>query len=73
MERVPELVECLSGSAYADKPLAFTWQGQRHRVEKILAEGRTPQVKWFKVTTGSGAAFELSWSEETGNWQIQSF
>ena len=71
-----ELVECHSGSAYAERPKAFTWQDQRHIIAEILSQGRTPQAKWFRVRTAEEQVFELSCDEATGEqpseceWQI---
>ena len=65
------LVECHSGSTYAEKPMAFAWQGQRILIAKIQAEGRTPQIRWFRVITMDRQVFTLSYSEETDGWQIQ--
>jgi hypothetical protein len=67
------IVECHSGFAYADKPVAVTWQGQRFLIAEILAQGRTPQTKWFKVKTTDGQIFELFYSEQTDDWHIQPF
>jgi len=66
-----DVVECHSGFAYADKPVAFIWQGQRLLIVEILAQGRTPQARWFRVITMDQQVFDLSYSEETDAWQIQ--
>jgi len=66
-----DLVECLSGSGYADKPLALTWEGQRLEVQEVLSEWRTPEAKYFRVRTSSGQVFELGYTEATETWQIQ--
>lgn len=55
-----ELVECHSGYTYAERPTAFTWQGQRHIITEILSQGRTPHAKAFRVRTKDGQVFELS-------------
>ena len=59
-------VECYSGSAYGERPTAFTWQGQRHLIAEILSQGRNPQEKWFRVRTEAGKIFELSYNEAAG-------
>jgi hypothetical protein len=66
-----EIVECHSGFAYTDKPQAFIWEGRRLLIAMILAQGRTPQVRWFRVVTKDRQVFELSYHEETDGWQIQ--
>jgi hypothetical protein len=64
-------VECHSGSSYTDKPLAFTWQGERYLIADILSQGRTPEAKWFRVRTNDGELFTLSYDEKSDTWQIQ--
>jgi hypothetical protein len=69
-------VECYSGSAYGEKPVALTWQGKRYTTLEILSQGRTPQVKWFRVRTEAGDFFGLSYHEAASEssceheWQI---
>ncbi|MGZ6346542.1 MAG: hypothetical protein ACXWNC_03085 [Anaerolineales bacterium] len=72
-------VDCYSGSAYGERPLALTWQGQRYSILEVLSEGLTPQAKWFRVRTETGDIFELSYMEATvespgeTEWQIKKF
>jgi hypothetical protein len=72
-----DIVECHSGSTCAERPTALTWQGERLIIAEILSQGRTPQVKWFRVRTEAGHLFELSLFEETSEslpnlvWQIR--
>jgi hypothetical protein len=65
-------VECLSSSTYAERPLAFYWQGQRLEVESILARWRTPAGIFFQVLSHSGQrTFELQYDESADTWHIQ--
>ena len=66
-----EMVECHSGSSYAERPVALSWEGQRLEIAEILAEWRTPGGKHFRVRTNGGQTFELSYGEASGEWQIQ--
>ncbi len=74
-----DIVECYSGSTYGERPMALTWQGKRYTILEILSQGRTPQVKWFRVRTEAGDLFELSFNEAAGEspleheWQIHKF
>lgn len=74
-----DIVECHSGSAYAERPTALIWQGQRLIIAEILSQGRTPQAKWFRVRTADGQVFELSCVEANDEcpseqlWQIHQF
>ena len=66
-----EAVEFLSGYAYAEKPVALTWEAERLEITDVLAEWRTPLAKHFRVRTSDGRYFELSCAEPSGEWQIQ--
>jgi hypothetical protein len=66
-----ETVECHSGFAYADRPVALTWQGARLEVDAILDRGRTPLGTYFQVRTRDGQLFRLEYREADGVWQIQ--
>ena len=65
-----ELVECHSGFAYADRPVALTWEGRRLEITRILAEWRTPQENHFRVRTSHGLEFELAYNQTLEEWQI---
>ena len=66
-----EIVECRSGFAYADRPVALTWENQRLEILRILAEWRTPEQNMFRVRTSDGREFELAYSHATDDWQIE--
>ena len=71
-ERVSlENVECRSDSAYGERPLAFTWQGERFEVIGISLRWRSPDGKGFRVSTRQGRAFDLFYSETLDAWAIQ--
>lgn len=63
-------IACLSSGAYAQRPLAFDWQGERLVVEAIQAEWRTPQAKFFRVRTCEGGAYELVYDELNDLWRV---
>jgi putative sterol carrier protein len=66
-----EIVECHSGFAYADRPVALTWEGQRLEIRRILAEWRTPEQNRFRVRTSDGREFELAYSHITDEWRVE--
>lgn len=68
-----ETVECHSGFAYAERPVALTWDGQRLEVESVLAAWRTPGERRFRVRTRNLLIFELTYCEIDDRWQIQLF
>jgi hypothetical protein len=63
-------VECYSGSRYAERPLAFTWEGQRQEITAVEAEWRTPAGRTFQVRTREDLCFLLAYDEARDDWQI---
>lgn len=63
-------VECRSDAAYAERPLAFTWHGERREVAQVLGRWRSPAGKSFRVRTREGAVFRLLYDEDKDAWQI---
>lgn len=63
-------VECRSDAAYAERPLAFIWHGERWEVAQVLDRWRTPVGKVFRVCTREGAVFGLLYDEDKDAWQI---
>jgi hypothetical protein len=64
-------VECYSGGEYAERPRAFTWQGERLEIAAILGRWRQPDGKRFRVETRRGQVFDLQYVETTGEWSVQ--
>lgn len=64
-------VECRSDYAYAQRPVALTWDGRRLEVEAVQAEWRTPAGKHFRVRVAAGRVFELTYVEQLDEWHIQ--
>jgi hypothetical protein len=65
-----EPVECHSGFTYAEKPIALTWEARRLEIVEITARWRSPLGPGFRVCTGNGQYFELSYREADNEWQI---
>ncbi len=64
-------VECHSGFAYAERPVAITWQGRRVEIRQVLDRWRSPQGRNFRVETEDGQEFELLYNEAADEWQIK--
>lgn len=62
-------VFCYSGSAYAERPVAFSWRGERLNVVEILRRWREPSGPVFEVTTESGV-FRLAYNETDDSWRV---
>jgi len=63
-------VECYSGVEYAERPVAFEWEGRRLEVESIEARWRAPGSKRFRVRTTDGQRFELIYQSHIDEWGI---
>lgn len=63
-------VECYSGVAYAERPVAVYWQAQRLVVEQVLRSWRTPQGLGFDVVVIDGRRFHLSYDESSDTWHL---
>lgn len=70
-DKLGEIVECRSDSTYAERPVAFTWQGLHLDVVEILARWRAPGTRGFRVRTPGGVAFELVYDENSDVWSIR--
>jgi hypothetical protein len=68
--QISDIVECRSSASYAERPLAFTWQGQRLEVVEILSRWRTPAGLGFRVCTEQAEVFELVYNENVDEWSI---
>ena len=63
-------VECHSGYAYAERPVALQWEGSRREIEEILDQWRIPGGVCFRVRTTDGNVFELFYGELYDEWRI---
>jgi hypothetical protein len=62
-------VECHSGYAYAERPIALQWQGERLEIKTILAEWQTPDGTHFRVQTTDDQNFELIYRIAEDAWK----
>ena len=66
-----ELVECHSGYAYAERPVALRWQGVRLEIDLVEAQWRTQQGVYFRVRAQDWQMFLLCYVEQFDEWWIQ--
>jgi hypothetical protein len=64
-------VECYSGHIYAQRPLAFEWQGQRKEVAEVETDWQAPEGKCFRVRTMDSQVFELVYLAAEDTWAIK--
>jgi hypothetical protein len=65
-----ELVECRSEGRYAERPLAFYWEGQRQKVTDILVQWRSPTGMNFRVRTKTDNVYDLCYDEAQDRWTV---
>ena len=65
------LVECHSGYAYAERPIAFYWEGERLEVSTVESSWRSPAGRYFRVLSSAGSRFELIYNEADDAWEIR--
>lgn len=64
------MVECHSGFAYAERPIALTWEGERLEIAEIESMWRIPGGRCFRVQVQDGRVFELFYGELYDEWRI---
>lgn len=65
-----EVVECYSGETYAERPLAFHWQGERLEIVQIETRWQSPEGRYFRVRVMDGHVFDLFYHEALDEWKI---
>jgi hypothetical protein len=63
-------VECHSGYAYGERPIAFQWEGERLSIVEIEARWRVPNGRRFRVRVEDSRVFELFYGELDDEWRI---
>lgn len=65
-------VECYSGTRYAERPVALTWNGKRLSIESVERAWQTPNGMAFTVRVAGGFRFELTYLPTSDQWSAQS-
>jgi hypothetical protein len=65
------VVECRSDYEYAQRPVAFTWQGQRLEVREIINTWRAPLGKHFRVLADDQNTYTLIYQEAYDQWSVE--
>jgi len=61
-------VECYSGTRYAERPVALTWNGERLSIEAIERAWQTPDSLAFVVRVTRDLYFELTFLPSKDQW-----
>jgi len=69
-KNTPEIVECLSGYTFGDRPIALHWDGERLPIVEIVARWRLPDGRQFRVRVEDDRTFELFYNEQADKWRI---
>jgi hypothetical protein len=62
----------MSGSRYGERPLAFTWDGERLEVAGVQRQWRTPEGMCYRVITQDEQLFDLLYLEDQDLWKAVS-
>ncbi len=65
-----DIVECHSGYTYAERPIAFHWEGERLEIVDIKNRWRIPGGLRFRVNVADGRVFELFYGELYDEWRV---
>jgi len=68
--KMTDRVECRSDHEYAQRPVAFYWQGKRLEIVEVLAHWRIPEGYSFRVRNEVYGIFELNYDIDTDEWSI---
>ena len=66
-----DIVECHAGYRYAQRPIAFYWQGERRVIEAIVDLWLTPEGRGFRVVTQDEQVFELYFLYAQDDWKVK--
>ncbi len=66
----PATVWCRSESRYAERPIAFLWEGQQRRVVQVLAQWRDPHGVGFQILADDGNAYRLHYHQPSAVWEV---
>jgi hypothetical protein len=62
-------VSTYSGGRLHERPLSFTWEGERLEVRQVLKQGCTPDTLFFKVAAADGRAYLLTYHRPSDSWK----
>ncbi len=68
---VNDQVECRSDFEYAQRPVAFYWQGTRLNVVEIISQARNPSGSSFRVRTEEPGIYELFYDINADQWSVE--
>jgi hypothetical protein len=63
-------VSTYSGHRLHERPLAFTWKGQRLAVREVLEQGYGPDSLFFKVAAADGGVYLLVYQRGADSWEV---
>ena len=63
-------VECRSDFTYAQRPVAFYWQGEHLQVAEVLSQTQSPRGYSFRVRSEELGIFELNYDINTDQWSV---
>lgn len=72
------LVECYSGFKANERPVAFTYQGERLEIQEIVdrwheggLDSSRPVIDYFKVRAADGNVYFLRYQSDSDAWSLR--
>jgi hypothetical protein len=62
-------VSTYSGHRLHERPLSFTWKGERLAVRQVLEQGYGPDSLFFKVAAADGGVYLLQYHRSADSWE----
>jgi len=71
-------VECYSGFKANERPVAFTYQGERQEIQEVVDRwyhgglySSKPVINFFKVRTADGKVYLLRYQFDSDAWSLR--
>lgn len=66
-------VECYAGYRANERPLRFSWRGQRLEISEIDGRWYSPDASYFRVRAHDGNCYVLRYDEVQDAWTLDGF
>ena len=63
-------VDCYAGSRGEETPRRFTFENQGVEIRTVVEQWRTPDHRYFKVSTAAGESYTLRQEVQSGGWEL---
>ncbi len=72
-DRLAVAVDCYAGGRDEETPRRFTLEDRLVEIKEIVDQWRTPDHRYFRVTTAAGESYTLRQNVRSGAWDVTKF